>query len=64
MVATLAGYGLFTVMPQVSSRLWLAATIIGFGLLIMLAGACASSVVWGKLLKFIDHQRAKNNGFI
>lgn len=47
--ASLVGYGLFTVFPPVSSRLWLAATVIGFGLLVMLAGACASPVVWARL---------------
>lgn len=63
-VATLVGYGLFTAMPQVSSRLWLATEVVGFGLLVMLAGVCVSSVALNELLKIIYNRRAKNKAFI
>lgn len=58
-VAILAGYGLINAMPQISSRLWLAASVIGFGILVMLASVCASSVVWSRVQEFFDHQRAR-----
>jgi len=58
-IATLVGYGLFTAMPQVSSRLWLVAAVIGFGALVMLAGACASSVVWAKVIELIGQCQIK-----
>jgi O-antigen/teichoic acid export membrane protein len=45
-VATLVGYGLFNAMPHINSRWGLAAEMAGFGFLVMLAGASASSVVW------------------
>jgi hypothetical protein len=48
MVATLVGYVLFTFMPQINSRLWLAGAVMGFGFLVMLAGACVSSVLLEK----------------
>jgi O-antigen/teichoic acid export membrane protein len=43
------GYGLFTIMPRINSRCWLVGAVMGFGLLVLLAGVCASSVVWIKI---------------
>jgi len=47
-VAALVGYGLFSIMPHVKSCLGLAVELVGVGFLVMLSGACASSVVRGK----------------
>lgn len=47
--AALAGYGLSEMMPQFNSRWFVIAEILGFGLLVMLAGASVSSVMWEKV---------------
>ena len=48
-VCVIAGYSLNTIFPHANSRWWQAGAVMGFGLLVMLAGACASSVVWVKV---------------
>jgi O-antigen/teichoic acid export membrane protein len=63
-VAALAGYGLFVIMPHANSRLGLAVEVVGFGLLVMLAGACASSVVWGKAKMWLEQRQMKQEGSI
>lgn len=63
-VATLVGYGLFSVMPTISNRLLLIAAIIGIGILVVLAGASASSVVREKVFTFVRHRRSKESGLI
>lgn len=62
MVATMVGYVLFSIIPQFNSRLMLATMVIIFGSLVMLASACASSVVRGKVRLFIAQRRI--NDFI
>jgi len=44
-VAAIVGYLLSSILPHSGSRWWLACAVTGFGLLVMLASACASSVV-------------------
>lgn len=61
-VGALVGYGLFSVMPQTDSRLQLAAAVIGLGTLVMLASACASSVVLAKVLEIVALHRIKKSG--
>ena len=45
-VAALAGYCLFTVMPQTDNRWWQAGEVVIMDLFVMLAGVLASSIVW------------------
>lgn len=49
LVAAIAGYCLSAILPHINSRRWLAGAVMGFGFLVMLAGACASSVLWAKV---------------
>jgi O-antigen/teichoic acid export membrane protein len=49
LVSAIAGYSLNAIFPHTNNRWWQAGAVMGFGLLVMLAGACASSVVWGKV---------------
>jgi O-antigen/teichoic acid export membrane protein len=48
LVSAIAGYSLNKIFPHTNNRWWQAGAVMGFGLLVMLAGACASSVVWEK----------------
>lgn len=53
-IATLTGYALFAAMPKISNRLWLAVSVISFGILVTLASACASSEARKKIKLLID----------
>lgn len=55
-VVVLTSYGLITIMPHVNNRWWMAGEIMGFGFLVMLAGACASSVVWVKAKIWLEQR--------
>lgn len=61
-VAALVGYGLSAIMPHVNSRLGLAIEVMGFGFLVMLAGACVSSVVWAKTKTLLEQRQIKQEG--
>jgi O-antigen/teichoic acid export membrane protein len=63
-VAALVGYGLFTIMPHLSSRWGLAGAVMGFGFLVTLAGACASSVVWVRAKMWIEQRQMKHEGLV
>lgn len=64
-VATSAGYGLFTFMPQTDNRWWQLGEVVIVGLFVMLAGALGSSVVWARAKVWLGHQRqTKQEGLI
>lgn len=48
-VAAIMGYCLSSILPHSDSRLCLTSALMGFGFFVMLAGACASSVIWLKV---------------
>lgn len=52
--ASSAGFCLSTILPNSTSRWSMAGMISGLGFLIMLAGACASTVVWVKVKTRIE----------
>jgi O-antigen/teichoic acid export membrane protein len=58
-VASLVGYGMYSVMPQITGRLWMAVSVTSFGAIVLLASACASSVVWEKVYAIINHRQIK-----
>lgn len=55
-VAAIAGYCLSSILPHSDSRLWLTTAVMGFGFLVMLVGACASSVVWLKVKMWLEQR--------
>jgi O-antigen/teichoic acid export membrane protein len=63
-VAALVGYGLFAIMPYVNSRLGIAVEVVGFWFLVMLAGACVSSVVWEKARIWLEQRQIKQEGLV
>lgn len=56
-VAAMAGYVLFSVMPQTENRLWQLGGIAITGFLVMLAGALASSVIWSRAKAWLTQQQ-------
>lgn len=48
-VSVIVGYCLSSILPHSDSRFWLTSAVMGFGFFVMLAGACASSVMWLKV---------------
>lgn len=61
-VAAVAGYCLSAILPQSDSRVWQIGEVMGFGLLVLLAGASASSVIWERAksqirLRLINHEK-------
>jgi O-antigen/teichoic acid export membrane protein len=63
-VATSAGYGLFTVMPQTDNRWWQVGEVVIMGLFVMLAGALASSVIWARAKVWLSQQQMKQEGLV
>ncbi len=62
MAAVIAGYCLTVVFPHSDNRLWQIGAVIGFGILVFLAGACASSAVWERVksqirIRHIKHEK-------
>lgn len=62
-VATLIGYCLFFIMPSIHNRIYLVASILAFGIIVMLGAACSSSVLWIRVSVFIQQFRKKVGGF-
>jgi len=56
LVAAIAGYCINEIFPHLNSRWRQAGAVLGFGLLVMLVGACASSVVWAKVKLRVEQQ--------
>jgi O-antigen/teichoic acid export membrane protein len=63
LLAAFTGYCLSAFLPISVNRWWLASTILGGGLLIMMAGACASSLAWVKVKIGIEQWQVKWQGF-
>lgn len=63
-IAASAGYGLFAVMPQTANRWWQATEVVIMGLLVMLAGALASSVVWERIRVWLNQRQIKQEGLV
>lgn len=62
--AAIVGYCLSSILPQSNSRWWLAGAVIGFGFFVMLAGACASSVVWLKVKMWFEQRQMTREGLV
>jgi len=56
LAVAIAGYCLNAILPHSNSRGWEIAAVMGFGFLLLLAGACASSAVW-EWAKWLFHYR-------
>ncbi len=63
-IATLAGYGLFAIMPQTDNRWWQVSEVVIMGLFVMLAGALASSVVWARAKAWLNQRQMKQEGLV
>lgn len=57
--ASLAGYGLFTIMPITNNRWWQFGYIGIMGLLVIFAGILASSLFWTKVKLWLNQQQTK-----
>jgi hypothetical protein len=55
----MAGYCFSGILPHSDSRWWLVVAVAGFGFLVILAGACASSVMWVKVKALIAQRQIK-----
>lgn len=64
MVAALTGYGLFTVMSQTDNRWWQAGEVVIMGLIVMLAGALASPILWVRAKVWLGHRQMKQEGLV
>ena len=63
-VTSVVGYGLFTIMPHHNNRWGMAGAVMVFGFLVMLAGACSSSVVWERAKMWIEQRPVKQEGSV
>lgn len=55
--SAVAGYSFIGLLPHSDSRGWQIGAVLGFGVLVCLAGASASTMVWGKAVKVLGHHR-------
>lgn len=62
--ASLAGYGLFVLMPITANRWWQFSYIGIMGLLVILAGILASSLFWAKIKRWLIQHRIKKEGLV
>ena len=60
----IVGYCLSSILPHSGNRWWLAAAVIGFGLFLMVTGACASSVVWSKAKMWFEGRQMTREGLV
>jgi len=60
LAAAIAGYCLSTIFPHSDNRWWQLGEVIGFGLLVLLAGAGASSSVWERAKAQFRHRLMKH----
>lgn len=54
LVTAVVGYFFNAILPYSNSRWWQAGAVIVFGFFVLLAGACASSVVWLKVKMWLE----------
>ncbi len=64
LAVVIAGYCLNTILPHIDSRGWQISAVMGFGLLLLLSGACASSVVWNRVKWQFRNRPMKQKGFV
>ena len=64
LITAIVGYCLSAFFPHINTRWLLAASVAGFGFIVMLAGASASSVVWFKAKKWFEKRQMSREGLV
>jgi O-antigen/teichoic acid export membrane protein len=59
LAVAIAGYCLNAILPHSGNRWWQIVTVMGFGFLLLLAGACASTTFWNQT-KYQFHHRLES----
>ena len=57
LAAAIAGFFLKAILPHSDSRMWQISSVMGFGLILLLTGACASSVMWLNAKMWFQHRQ-------
>jgi O-antigen/teichoic acid export membrane protein len=64
LVPAIVGYYLNIILPHSSSRLWQIVAVMCFGLIVLLASACASTVMWVRIKALFESHKSKQQGLV